>query len=216
MLRTTCLMNTDKTQDKCDTNDDTSNIKLIYDDVKSKCDFCNNDDPKPKCEFDNDDNPKPTCDFDDSKSKCDFDDSKSKCEFDNDDEQPRKDESQPTNKDKSPKNVLCGPNYSEYEEEHRTFYDFGQSPDGWLRFLYCPDSLDSSTKNLYEQSIDAALYKYGFDQYGSEYDPRRIKFVKIMGKFLDDSIEYDNYSVKITRKRHEKTYVGMVFMLLFK
>jgi len=114
---------------------------------------------------------------------------------------------------------LAGGQYdNKYEEEHETFYNIGQTPSGWLKYLYTPGSLKPSKKDLYDQSIDAAVYKSNWNQYGrSEHDQRRILFVSTMGHFLDDPIEYENLLTShiLSKLREEKMKKHMLEWFLW-
>ena len=98
--------------------------------------------------------------------------------------------------------LSCGQNYNEYEEEHKSFYSCGENPVGWLKYFYFPDCLDSSTRKLYENTMDAIINKSNRDQYGfDEYDYRRIRFVNIMDEYLDDPTEYGKLFLKYIRTK---------------
>ena len=86
---------------------------------------------------------------------------------------------------------------NEYEEEHSVFYSNDKNPVGWLQYFYCPDSLTRKTK--YEYAMDEVLEKSNTNQLGNGYSSRRDKFVKIMGKFLDDYEEFDSLNLEHTK-----------------
>ena len=86
---------------------------------------------------------------------------------------------------------------NEYEEEHSVFYSNDKNPVGWLQYFYCPDSLTRKTK--YEYAMDEVLEKSNTNQLGNGYSSRRDKFVKIMGKFLDDYEEFDSLNLEYTK-----------------